>query len=131
VDKRIIKSFMMVTSIRPQLNSVSVSGTYDKQQRTAEFPDFNNIPRVGDLIQMNGILVQGERRRVLKVKSWKLTPATAANIFEFIKRAKAFKSVLNNRQLKALHKAAHCSYVGKSNSRIGTSPRLFHDCRQT
>lgn len=105
MDKRIIKGFMLVTSIRPQLNSVSVSGTYDKQQRTAEFPDFNNIPRVGDLIQMNGILVQGERRRVLMVKSWKLTPATAANIFEFIKRAKAFKSVLNNRQLKALHKA--------------------------
>lgn len=96
---------MLVTSIRPQLNSMSVSGTYDKQQRTAEFPDFNNIPRVGDLIQMKGTLVQGERRRVLMVKSWKLTPATAANIFEFVKRAKAFKSVLNNRQLKALHKA--------------------------
>lgn len=105
MEKQIIKCFMLVTSIRPQLNSVSVSGTYDKQQRTAEFPDFNNIPRVGDLIQMNGTLVQGERRRVLMVKSWKLTPATAANIFEFIKRAKAFKSVLNNRQLKALHKA--------------------------
>lgn len=95
---------MMVTGIKPLSKSVRVSGTFKGIQRLAELPCNENIPNIGDLIQLTGKLEKGEHRLVLIANKWKLADVTSASIFEYIKRSKYFKNILTNKQLKTLHK---------------------------
>lgn len=96
---------MMVTGLRPRKGFVSLSGTYDGQQRMAEIEDDGNPPIIGDLIELSGKIERGEYRLVLKATSWQLAEVTAQAIFEYIKRSKHFKEILTRKQLKLLMKA--------------------------
>lgn len=104
MDKR-INALMFVTSVRPLINSVRISGTYNKVQRIAEILDNGSTPRAGDLINLSGYIVKGAHRKVLNADKWQLNQITYTNVIEFIKRSSHFQKILNQQQFKAIHNA--------------------------